>query len=374
DGSLDASFAANVSGALASVFGQSDGRVLLSLFPNTSPAQNAAFMRLSPFGATESDFTLDLTSANALTFAPVAAVLALSDGSLVVGGNFNAVGGVPRANLARLAADVPGRLTNLSALAFVPAGGDLTVGFGVRGAAAKSVLLRGVGPALGAYGVGDPLADPRLEVIPEGALAAAFANDNWNGAALAAAFGPVGAFPLVPGSKDAALIATVGSGAMTARVTSAVAGGSGSALAEIYDADASDAGSRLVNISALGFAGTGSRALIAGFAVDGAAAKRLLIRAVGPGLASFGVTDALADPRLAVIPQGTTVEIAASDDWSGEAEIVGATVAAGAFELAAGSKDAALVVRLPPGNYTVMVSGVGGTSGRALVEVYELDR
>ena len=66
------------------------------------------------------------------------------------------------------------------------------------------------------------------------------------------------------------------------------------------------------------------------------------------------------------------MKIGESNDWSGTAELTAAFASVGAFALPATSKDVALLATLPPGNYTVQVSGVGGTSGVALVEVYEL--
>jgi hypothetical protein len=120
-------------------------------------------------------------------------------------------------------------------------------------------------------------------------------------------------------------------------------------------------------------AGTGANVLAPGFVIGGTEPKRLLIRAVGPGLASFGVEGTLADPRLAIVPLGKTFTVASNDNWDGSASLSAAFARAGAFALPAGSKDAALLVRLPPGGYTVQVSGAGNTTGTALVEIYDLD-
>ncbi len=128
---------------------------------------------------------------------------------------------------------------------------------------------------------------------------------------------------------------------------------------------------RLVNLSTRGFAGTGPHALVPGFVIGGVAAKALLIRAVGPGLAPFGVTGWLTDPQLAVVPLGQSFTVARNDTWDVAAATVFAQV--GAFALPFCSTDAALVVRLPPGGYTVTVSGADQTTGTALVEIYDLD-
>ena len=266
------------------------------------------------------------------------------------------------------------RLANLSTRAFVPAGGDLTVGFALRGSSgAKSLLIRAVGPTLGTLGVDGSLADPRLDVIPAGAGAPEGSNDDWGGGVtLANAFAGVGAFALPANSKDAALLASLAGAGYTARITSSITGGAGIAIAEVYDRDARGAPRQLVNVSTRGFVGNGSQALVPGFVIDGDAPKQLLIRAVGPGLAQFGVGGTLADPQLTVIPLGQTFAVASNDNWDGSAASTAAFAAAGAFALPPASKDAALIITLVPGNYTVQVSGANGGTGIALVEAYDL--
>ena len=70
---------------------------------------------------------------------------------------------------------------------------------------------------------------------------------------------------------------------------------------------------------------------------------------------------------------GKDFVVAANDNWGGSPTLQSAFTQAGAFALPTGSNDAAVFVRLPPGGYTVVVSGVGGATGTALVEVYDLD-
>ena len=96
----------------------------------------------------------------------------------------------------------------------------------------------------------------------------------------------------------------------------------------------------------------------------------MLIRGVGPGLAALGVEGTLANPRLEVFAADGT-RIAENDDWDPALAATFRSVAA--FALPERSRDAALVVVLPAGRgYTAQVSGLGGTTGEALVEVYEL--
>lgn len=268
-------------------------------------------------------------------------------------------------------------LFNLSIRSVAGAGDrTLIVGFSIGGAntsGAKNLLIRGVGPTLGALGVTGTLQDPRLELYSGQTLLVA--NDNWDAAATPVATqASVGAFALGGGSRDAALIRNaVGAGSYTVQIVD-VGGGSGVALAELYDLAAAAAvtasSPRFVNISARTQVGTGGDILIAGFNVGGSGARRVLIRAVGPTLATFGVSGTLADPRLEVY-SGQTV-IASNDNWDATVTPTATQSSVGAFQLTAGSRDAALVISLQPGAYTTQVSGVGGTTGVALIEVYEL--
>jgi sugar lactone lactonase YvrE len=127
---------------------------------------------------------------------------------------------------------------------------------------------------------------------------------------------------------------------------------------------------RLVNLSSRlrVIGGDASRSVVAGFVVTGAASKQILIRAVGPGLAGFGVRDALAQPVL-VLRDSTGKTVAENDGWKNLSIISAAGDLVGAFKLAQGSRDAALLVTLAPGAYTALVTANG--NGIVLVEVYD---
>jgi PKD repeat protein len=275
------------------------------------------------------------------------------------------------------------RIVNFSARALSgPGSQTLIMGFVVQGNG-KTLLVRGIGPALATYGVTNFLADPMLTLY--GANSVVAVNDDWqtplaqpagspsaaDGPTLAAAAAVVGGFALPNGSKDAALIYTFNDGAHT---TSMVRPNSttGVALTEIYDID-TVIGPRLINVSARMNVTAGEGTLIAGLVIAGNIPKTVLIRGVGPTLAAFGVTGVLADPTISLY-QGSTL-VATDDNWetgsSTSAQIVAASAQVGAFALVAGSKDAALLVTLQPGAYSVQVTGVGATSGVALVEVYD---
>lgn len=127
----------------------------------------------------------------------------------------------------------------------------------------------------------------------------------------------------------------------------------------------------LVNVSNRGLIDVGDATMIPGFVISGGPLK-VLIRGVGPtlGTAPFNVPGVCPDPVIS-LRNGAGAEIATSDNWSGQAT-ADAAAAVGAFALPAGSKDAALVLTLPAGNYTVVTSGAAGATGIALAEIYAL--
>src|SRR5205823_11809775 len=97
--------------------------------------------------------------------------------------------------------------------------------------------------------------------------------------------------------------------------------------------------------------GTGSGILISGLVVaPGGGTRKILVRAVGPTLGSFGVAGVLADPAIGVLDGGNT-QIASNDNWGtgNAAALTSAFTQAGAFALGANSRDAALIVDLQPG-------------------------
>jgi hypothetical protein len=130
---------------------------------------------------------------------------------------------------------------------------------------------------------------------------------------------------------------------------------------------------QLVNLSARAFVGTGDGVLVPGLVIGGTSSRRVLVRAVGPALGTFGVSGFLADPTLTVFHGATT--LATNDNWqeqTGAAAVATAATQAGAFALPVGGRDSALVLTLAPGAYTFRIAGVGGATGVALVEVYTL--
>lgn len=275
--------------------------------------------------------------------------------------------------LALRAAEFDERMANFSTRAQVGAGADAAfVGFAIGPGAPKSVLIRAVGPALTGFGVTGALVDPRIEIYSGERLIGE--NDNWSTTAIGGtnAFSQVGAFPLTANSRDSATAITLGPGSYTA-IVRGVADGTGIALIEVYDVTGE---ARLRNLSTRARVGTGAGILISGLSIaPGGPSRRILARAAGPALTTLGVAGALSDPAITVIESNTNRQLATNDNWSSNdaAALSAAFTQAGAFAFAAGSRDSALIVDLPPGRgYSVQVSGVGNTSGVALVEVYDL--
>jgi uncharacterized repeat protein (TIGR03806 family) len=275
----------------------------------------------------------------------------------------------------------PSRLLNLAARARVGTGDDILIpGFYIGGTTAKSVLVRAVGPGLAPFGVTGALARPVLTLF-DGRQQAFATNTRWStspdAGAIRAAAARVGAFALPEGSADSALLVTLPPGAYTAQAVGADRT-SGVALVEIYDADPAPdpaVAPRLINTAVRAQVGTGAGVLIPGLVVSAGAAKTVLIRAVGPtlGAAPFHVPGTLAQPVLTLFAGDEAFLTNAG--WSAAvnaAEIRATAARVGAFALPDGSRDSALLVTLSPGPYTVQVAGANGTTGVALVEIYEV--
>ncbi len=266
-----------------------------------------------------------------------------------------------------------GRLVNLSVRTQVTAGADpLIVGYFVAGAGSRSLLVRGVGPTLQNYGVNTFLAAPKLRVFSNGSVIAE--NSAWgadNPTQIGATAASVGAFPLQVGSADCAIVRDFPAG-FSAAAHLLPGSMSGIGLVEVYDAGGA-ADARLINLSARSFTGTGADVLIVGFAIDGGP-RTVLVRGIGPKLAEYGVSGVLGDPFLRLY-RGDGTAIAENNDWgtsSNPAVLTEAGTSVAAFPLGSSTKDSILLMTLPAGSYSAQISGVGATTGAALVEVYEI--
>ncbi|MBS0657778.1 MAG: S8 family serine peptidase [Verrucomicrobia bacterium] len=128
--------------------------------------------------------------------------------------------------------------------------------------------------------------------------------------------------------------------------------------------------SKVQNLSTRGLVQSGSGVMIAGFVVQGVTGgtRRVYMRVLGPSLTSFGVSGAISNPKIDLY--GPSGLIASNDDYGTLSSSDLADLSSAGLT-PFNSLDSALVQDLGPGSYTVVVSGVLGATGVALVEAYE---
>jgi hypothetical protein len=209
-------------------------------------------------------------------------------------------------------------------------------------------------------------------------------NTGWgDNPFLANAYAQVGAFALPAASADSALVTNFLAGSYTCEI-SGLNSGTGVALAEIYDTDKRTPAPILVNCSGRGEVGAGADMLIAGFVIAGNQPLRFLLRGVGPALSAspFNVPGVLPSSSIGLF-DSNSVLIESDTGWGNALGVgpsaVNATVrqatssdmaVVGAFPLPEGSSDSAMVATLPPGSYTLELSGTNNATGVGLIEVY----
>jgi hypothetical protein len=239
----------------------------------------------------------------------------------------------------------------------------MIAGFIITGTAPKNLAIRALGPSLRQVGLSDVLNDPVLELRgPDGGILNA--NDNWKDDSSTATQLEARGFAL-QNDLEAAVIATLAPGAYTATVHGKN-GTTGNGLVEVYDLD-QDSASELANISTRGSVQPGDSVMIGGFVLGGNDSARVLVRAVGPSLAQFGVADSLSDPMLE-LHDGNGALLQRNTNWRAtqEAAIRAAGLAPG------NDAEAAMLLELPPGAYTAIVAGENGAKGVGLVEIFSL--
>ena len=237
-------------------------------------------------------------------------------------------------------------------------------GFIVRNGG-KHVLIRGIGPSLATAGVNNPLQNPALELRNSSNGNLLTSNDDWK-ATQQSEIEATGAAPT--NDAESAIVAFLPEGGYTAILKGAT-GGTGVGLLEIFDMGAVDAG-ELSNLSMRANVGTGTNVLIAGVIVKGAVTEKVLLRGIGPSLQSAGINNYLPDPTLELRDSNGTL-IDSNDNWptSPNAAAITATGAA-----PTDIKESAILIDLPPGGYTGIVSGVGANpTGVALAEIYKVN-
>jgi uncharacterized delta-60 repeat protein len=365
DGSLDG-FNPVPNDWVQSLAVEPDDRILVGgLFTGINGVGRNRIARLNTNGSVDLTFDPGAGCVGSLTndATQVRSIALQQFGRILAGGIFTSYDNQLRDNIVRVF-DNAASFQNLSARAHVFTGQRILIaGFIIEGSENKTILLRGIGPSLAAFGVSAPLADPTLYLLDHtGAVIRT--NDNWKATQQA----QIQATGLAPSNDlEAAILATLSPGAYTALVQGK-AMTTGIALAQVYDVDP-NANARPTNLSARAFVGTGNDVLIGGTIIGGNAGSllRVLVRALGPSLASAGIATPLADPTLSLRDANGNV-IRNNDNWkdSQQADI------AATGKAPPNDHESAILALLAPGNYTAIVAGKNGTTGVALVEFYSL--
>jgi hypothetical protein len=271
-------------------------------------------------------------------------------------------------------------LRNISTRAFVQTGDNVLIGgFIIQGSGTKRVIIRAIGPELTQYGVPNPLFNPTLELHnATGALIAS--NDDWMHTIIGGIITTNQVQDIMNSGyaptdgRESAIIGDLPPGNYTA-ILRGVDNMTGVALVEVYDLSPGT-GPILANISSRAFVQQNDDVMIGGFIVQGAQSKRVIIRAIGPELAHYGISDALADPTLELHDQAGAL-IASNDNW--QTTIIGGIITANQVQEIMNSgyaptepSESAIIATLAPGRYTAIVRGKNIIVGVALVDLYDL--
>ena len=264
----------------------------------------------------------------------------------------------------------PARLLNLSTRARVLTGDQNSIaGFIIVGAQATSIVVRGLGPSLGANGVPAALQDPVIELYKDNTLVKT--NDNWKvddktGNSQEQAILNTGLPPTDNRESAIAYLPEPGTYTVVLRGKNNT---TGIGVAEIYELYQSPY-CALGNLSGRAFVDTGDNALFAGFisGAGGGAATRIVVRGIGPSLAAAGVPGALQDPILTVF-NNNGAAVASNDDWKtgiqkSEIEATGLAPS--------NDREAAIVGSFPAGSYSAIVRGKNNATGVGLIEIYSV--
>jgi len=255
------------------------------------------------------------------------------------------------------------RTLQISTRGSVGTGDNVMIGgFIIDGSTTKKVIIRAIGPSLGASGVAGALSNPTLE-LHDSTGASLQSNDDWR----TNQEQEILASHLAPANDlESAIVADLAPGSYTA-IVSGFGGGSGIALVEIYDLEPSNG--KLANISTRARVDVGDDVMIGGFIINGPQSQKNVIRALGPSLTEQGVCGALVNPVLDLYNGNGDLLIENDDYYTGRVYSV-----IGGYGLLPGSLyEPAIYFEGAPGSFTAIVSGVAGTAGVGLIEIYAVD-
>jgi hypothetical protein len=254
-------------------------------------------------------------------------------------------------------------LTNISTRARVGTGDNVLISGFIVQDSPKQILIRALGPTLTNYGISGVLSDP-VVALHNSAGSVITQNNNWRDSQ-AAAIQQTGLPPA--NDLEAAISATLIPASYTA-IVSGNGGTTGVALSEVYDLQRS-AGS-LHNISTRAQVSGGDQVVIAGFAINGPKLKTVVLRGIGPGLQSLGISNALPDSTIELHNSRNQI-IESNTGW--QTNVYGQAYLPYTNLAPSNAKDSALYEQLAPGNYTVILRSPSNSTGIGLVEVYDVN-
>ena len=246
----------------------------------------------------------------------------------------------------------PSKLANISTRAFCSTGENIVIaGFSLSNNTGDDrIIIRGLGPSLSAFGLSPVLANPTLELRDNNGTLLTSNNDWQDNAAQKAEIIAAGLAPSDP--KEAAIAATLPPGLYTA-LLAGLSQGTGIGIVEVYDRGGiGAAASQTVNLSTRMRVQTGDNVGIGGFIVSGTGLKHVIVRAIGPSLSRFGITNPLADPVLELHGSGAFITIT-NDNWRDTQQTqIEATGLPPTDDF-----ESAIDATLTPGAYTAIVRG-----------------
>ena len=257
-------------------------------------------------------------------------------------------------------------LANLSTRGYVGTGdAQMIAGFVVSGTGSTTVTIRALGPTIAAapFNVSGTIANPVLTVY-DGSGNIVTTNDNFADHSSASAVAASGKNNI--NSLEPAVQISVTPGNYSA-IVSGAGGSTGVAIVEVYNENTSSTSISLANLSTRGFVGTGDSQMIAGFVVS--SSTTVTIRALGPTIAAapFNVSGTISNPVLTIY-DGSGNVVTTNDNFADHSS-ASAVAASGKNNI--NSLEPAVQISVTPGNYSAIVSGAAGSTGVAIVEVYD---
>jgi len=257
-------------------------------------------------------------------------------------------------------------LANTSSRGLVQTGEGVMIGsFYFEGSQPKTVAIRGIGPSLIPYGINNALSNPTLQLLkllppPTGWVTVA-TNDDWTTAPNAAQIQSSGFAPSY--SLESVILSGLSEGSYSV-ILSGANNQTGTGLLEIYELDHFD--QPLLNTSMRGYVGSGNDVMIGGFVVQGSGAQEFVITVNGPSLYPYGISNPLGNPSLTLVRSSNNSVVASNDNW---ADGPNANKLSQSGNTPSQPLEPALLISLDPGAYTAIVSGVGGATGVAVVNI-----